>query len=515
MRYTLTNARSTPVEVELVQGGLDQGYWLDTRAVSGTVPGQQVFRPRTGATSSPFRPTERLEIHLRSSKRVSDHAEAGRQKWEPVLRQDDAITKKWSGRRDSRIALAAPALAALLLLSAWPLRPGRAARSSSRPVRRLVSVTLYRDPLSLTRSTRAWSWNGLGGYALITESWTVEPARRRERGYASRASPAAYWPQKRDRSSAFRARSARRNCDARLLSPGYARRCRRSAAGSGSAAPTGDRRGHQTQAMIRLGPDGAVVLQTPRGSRPCAHRPARHPRLSMSAGGPVEKPTFAVPPRAGPPPGHHHLLLSGRGFDWRADYVAQVSPAGRTSTCSPGSPSPTAMTGLRGRRHPGGGGLGSTARTQDDEAPSVYADLKAELLARRRPATFRNSAAAAAAWQFSLSTARASSTRYPHSPPEPRRSSVQVNGPPAGGARRPQALPDSRAGHRRGQSQKQVALLSGAPGSRSSGSTSPLSNYLGSEDGGRERRSPRPSCSGPGTVARPRGLGLPLPARAG
>jgi hypothetical protein len=42
MVYTLTNARPNPVTVDLVQAGLNQTYWNDTRVVSETVPGQQV-----------------------------------------------------------------------------------------------------------------------------------------------------------------------------------------------------------------------------------------------------------------------------------------------------------------------------------------------------------------------------------------------------------------------------------------------------------------------------------------
>ena len=43
MRYTLTNARSAPVEVELTQGGLDRGAWSrDYRIVSEDIPGEQL-----------------------------------------------------------------------------------------------------------------------------------------------------------------------------------------------------------------------------------------------------------------------------------------------------------------------------------------------------------------------------------------------------------------------------------------------------------------------------------------
>jgi hypothetical protein len=43
LQYKLTNAKSQPVTVSLVQGGLDRGWWsLDYRVVSETVTGEQV-----------------------------------------------------------------------------------------------------------------------------------------------------------------------------------------------------------------------------------------------------------------------------------------------------------------------------------------------------------------------------------------------------------------------------------------------------------------------------------------
>jgi hypothetical protein len=43
MRYTFTNAKPTPVEVELTQGGLDRGWWSrDFRITSEDVPGEQL-----------------------------------------------------------------------------------------------------------------------------------------------------------------------------------------------------------------------------------------------------------------------------------------------------------------------------------------------------------------------------------------------------------------------------------------------------------------------------------------
>ncbi|TCJ37124.1 DUF4139 domain-containing protein [Parafrankia sp. BMG5.11] len=47
MRYTLTNARAVPVEVELSQSGLDRGWWSrDFRVSSEDVPGEQINADR-------------------------------------------------------------------------------------------------------------------------------------------------------------------------------------------------------------------------------------------------------------------------------------------------------------------------------------------------------------------------------------------------------------------------------------------------------------------------------------
>ena len=47
MRYTLTNAKPEPVEVELVQSGLDRGWWSrDFRVTSEDVPGVQLNADR-------------------------------------------------------------------------------------------------------------------------------------------------------------------------------------------------------------------------------------------------------------------------------------------------------------------------------------------------------------------------------------------------------------------------------------------------------------------------------------
>lgn len=47
MRYTLTNAKAAPVEVDLVQAGLDRGWWgNDYRVVSEAIPGQQLNADR-------------------------------------------------------------------------------------------------------------------------------------------------------------------------------------------------------------------------------------------------------------------------------------------------------------------------------------------------------------------------------------------------------------------------------------------------------------------------------------
>ena len=53
MRYTLTNAKSKAVDVELVQSGLDHGWWWnDYRVVSEDVPGEQLNADRRKYTIS-------------------------------------------------------------------------------------------------------------------------------------------------------------------------------------------------------------------------------------------------------------------------------------------------------------------------------------------------------------------------------------------------------------------------------------------------------------------------------
>jgi hypothetical protein len=53
MRYTLTNAKSVPVEVDLVQAGLDRGWWgNDYRVTSEDVPGEQLNSDRRKYTVS-------------------------------------------------------------------------------------------------------------------------------------------------------------------------------------------------------------------------------------------------------------------------------------------------------------------------------------------------------------------------------------------------------------------------------------------------------------------------------
>lgn len=53
MRYSLTNAKPTPVEVELTQSGLDQGWWSrDLRVTSEDVPGRQINADRREWTVS-------------------------------------------------------------------------------------------------------------------------------------------------------------------------------------------------------------------------------------------------------------------------------------------------------------------------------------------------------------------------------------------------------------------------------------------------------------------------------
>ena len=67
MRYTLTNAKSTPVDVELVQGGLDYGWWTnDFRVVSEDVPGTQLNADRKYVVTVPAQWPARGSRHLRT-----------------------------------------------------------------------------------------------------------------------------------------------------------------------------------------------------------------------------------------------------------------------------------------------------------------------------------------------------------------------------------------------------------------------------------------------------------------
>ncbi len=47
MRYTLTNAKDEPIEVDLTQGGLDRGWWSnDFRVISEDITGEQLNSDR-------------------------------------------------------------------------------------------------------------------------------------------------------------------------------------------------------------------------------------------------------------------------------------------------------------------------------------------------------------------------------------------------------------------------------------------------------------------------------------
>lgn len=210
----------------------------------------------------------------------------------------------------------------LLLAAAWPAAAQQIVTS---PGPEAVSVTIYRNPNGGRDMDLEW----LGGYAFITETRTVSlPAGEsviRFEGVAGNIIPASAIVRNLPR------QPAEKNHDARLLSAGalvdaflgrqvHIRRTNRA---------TG--RTTETEAIIRSGPDG-IVLQTPEGieSLRCSGLPetlvynAVPPGLS-------DKPTLAVTTSTAEPVTATVSLsyLAGQ-FDWRANYVANVAPDGRT-----------------------------------------------------------------------------------------------------------------------------------------------------------------------------------------
>lgn len=221
--------------------------------------------------------------------------------------------------RDSRARI--PFL--LILLTATPAGAQQIV-TSARPDR--VAVTVYRDPHRSPGAEMDSSW--LNGFALITETRQIAiPAGETDIRFEGVAGGIV--PQ-----SAIIVGLpdgvVERNRDALLLSPeslldrSLGRRVHLRRTSSATGAMT------DQNAVIRTGPDGAVVVQTAAGFE--ALRCTGLPETLVYDGVPQglsARPTLSVRTRSRRPvTATVTLAYLASGFDWQANYVARLSPDG-------------------------------------------------------------------------------------------------------------------------------------------------------------------------------------------
>jgi hypothetical protein len=209
------------------------------------------------------------------------------------------------------------------LIAAGPAL-GQVIATSAAPDR--VSVTVYRDPhrQPATRPNLRW----MNGYALISETRSISlPAGEAEirfEGVAGGIIPQSAIV------SGFPEGIVERNRDAYLLSPGtlldrsLGRRVhlRRTSLATGAV--------REQDAVIRSGADGAVVLETEAGIEALRCTGLAETLIfdDVPAGLSV-RPTLSVRARSSRPV-EATITLSylATNFDWQANYVATLSPAG-------------------------------------------------------------------------------------------------------------------------------------------------------------------------------------------
>jgi len=219
-----------------------------------------------------------------------------------------------SGRLLAFLALAVPAFPAAaqsVVTSAGPER---------------VAVTLYRASNLVEDGGRNSGW--LDGYALVTETRRIAlPAGDSEirfEGVAGGIVPQSAIV------AGFPDGIVERNRDAMLLSPdtlldrslGRRVAIRRTSMATGAVT--------ETEAVIRSGADGAVVLQTREGSEAlrCTGLPETVVYDALP-GGLSARPTLSVRTRTSRPiTATVTLAYLATGFDWQANYVAQLAPDG-------------------------------------------------------------------------------------------------------------------------------------------------------------------------------------------
>jgi hypothetical protein len=196
--------------------------------------------------------------------------------------------------------------------------------TSARPDR--VAVTVYRDPDRAADTAPNLQW--LNGYALISETRRISvPAGEstiRFEGVAGGIVPQTAIV------GGFPEGIVERNRDAYLLSPatildrslGRRVHIRRTSGATGAV--------REQEAIIRSSADGAVVLQTPEGFE--ALRCTGLPETILYGGVPPElspTPTLSVRTRSTQAvTATVTLSYIATGFDWQANYIAQLSSDG-------------------------------------------------------------------------------------------------------------------------------------------------------------------------------------------
>ncbi|HEY0147412.1 MAG TPA: hypothetical protein VGB70_00245 [Allosphingosinicella sp.] len=214
-------------------------------------------------------------------------------------------------------------LLGLLLAAAGPAAAQQIARSSAPDS---VDVTVYRAPHRGPGERMQLSW--LNGYALISETRRVSiPAgesQLRFEGVAGGILPESAIV------TGFPAEVVEKNQDARLLSPsalldaslGKRVHLRRTSRATGAV--------RETEAIVRSGENGAVVLQTAEGIEAlrCTGLPEtlRYDEVPADLSA---KPTLSVRARATrATTATVTLSYLASGFDWQANYIAELSPDG-------------------------------------------------------------------------------------------------------------------------------------------------------------------------------------------
>ena len=190
-----------------------------------------------------------------------------------------------------------------------------------------LEVTVYRDP---DRGERPMNLRWLNGFALITERRRVQlPAGEsviRFEGVAGGIVPQSAIV------TGFPDGIVERNRDAYLLSPATLldRSLGRRVSLRRTSAATGEVR--EQAAVVRSSAEGAVVLETEDGME--ALRCTGLPETLLYDGVPQglsARPTLSVRTRAAAPvEAEVTLSYLATGFDWQADYIAELSRDGRT-----------------------------------------------------------------------------------------------------------------------------------------------------------------------------------------